>query len=99
MLLVRAAGQTFHLDPETCSFTEMVPDTSNSVGDGGTYPLGKAVTKLPAWVGMRSVAVALVRPRQSAVPIAVLAGAPRAMAVPKVGERRKVSCPPRNRSQ
>jgi hypothetical protein len=45
-----------------------------SVGDGRTYPLGKPIAKLPAQGGMRSVAVALVRPRQSAVPIAVLAG-------------------------
>jgi hypothetical protein len=55
-----------------------------SVGDGRTYPLGKPVAKLPAWVGMRSVAVALVRPRHAPVPITALAGVRRrAMAVRK----------------
>jgi hypothetical protein len=68
-----------------------------SVGDGRTYPLGKPVAKLPAWVGMRSVAVALVRPRHAPVPITALAGVRRrAMAVRKVGERRTVSTPPGN---
>jgi hypothetical protein len=49
---------------------------------------------------MRSVAVALVTPRYALVPIAALAGVPRAMVVPRVAKRRKVESPPlRNREQ
>jgi hypothetical protein len=82
--------------------TEMVTGHLRSVGYGRTYPLGKPVTNLPAWVpGMRSVAVALVTPRYAPVPIAALADVPRpGHVVPKAAKRRKVESPPlSNREQ
>jgi hypothetical protein len=70
-----------------------------SVGDGRTYPLGKPVAKLPAWVGH---AVCRGRLGQAKAGGGADRSARRVrrrvVAVAKVGERRKVSSPPGNRS-
>jgi hypothetical protein len=98
LVLLGAVGLTVTLCPGTCSLTEMVTVTSDSVGDDRTYPVGKPVTNVPA-CGSEVLGRGRLDHGPARLKIATPWRCPAARPAVKAGKGWKVSRPPENRRQ